>query len=100
MSLVDELTKNLNITELRKHRIGDFAVFDFVVAYLGAWILAPYLKDWISRRRLIYLVLPVGIAVHLLLGVETKLTKMFMDPNNHYILKIIVAIMTIVGLDL
>lgn len=88
------------ISFLRQFRIGGFAIFDFATAFLGILILSPLLS-WIFRKfgleipkkNWLFLTLPIGIVVHLLIGRQTILTSEFIDIKNHYLLKA-----TIVGL--
>ncbi|MBU0577776.1 hypothetical protein KKF73_04385, partial [Patescibacteria group bacterium] len=82
---------------LRQFRISGYAVFDFVVAFLGIYLLSPLLSKIflklridIPRKSWLFLTLPIGIAVHLLVGEMTPMTKNFLDINSHYILKILI----------
>ncbi len=81
----------------RQFRVGEYAVFDFVVAFLGIFILSPLLSKLFSKIKLniprkswVYLTLPIGIISHLLAGSITPLTRDFIDIHSHYILKIII----------
>ncbi len=81
----------------RQFRVGEYAVFDFVVAFLGIFILSPLLSKLFSKIKLdiprkswMYLTLPIGIISHLLVGRITPLTRDFIDIHSHYILKIII----------
>jgi hypothetical protein len=42
--------------------------------------------------------LPIGIIAHLLVGKITPLTKNFLDLKSHYILKIIIIALIILGI--
>jgi hypothetical protein len=77
------------IAKLREPRIGPFAIFDFAAAYAGAWVAAPYLK--VSRKRMMYLVLPLGAVTHAVLGTKTPLNDMLTDPEGHWGAKAVVA---------
>ena len=84
---------------LRQFRIFDYAIFDFLAAFLGMYLLSPLLSKLflkikldIPRKNWPYLTLPLGIAIHLLVGRITPMTRDFIDLNNHYILKILIHI--------
>jgi len=62
------------IQELRRPRIGPFAIFDFATAIAGACWLAPRLG--ISRTAGALAAIPTGILVHELLGIDTPLNRM------------------------
>ena len=62
------------IQELRKPRIGPFAIFDFATALGGAYLLAP--KLGVSRKAGVLMAIPAGIVVHELLGIDTPLNRM------------------------
>lgn len=88
----------------RQFRIGEYAIFDFVVAFLGIYLLAPLLsklflkiKINIPKKSWLYLTLPIGIVAHLLVGNITPLTKDFIDIHGHYILKIIIIGLVFIG---
>jgi len=90
---------------LRLFKIGPFAIFDFVISYLGIYLLAPALsklalkiKLHISRTQWLWLVLPLSILIHLLFGQRTPLTQMVINPNNFYLLKILIIFMLFMGL--
>jgi hypothetical protein len=89
---------------LRQFRIGGFALFDFTVAFLGVYLLAPLLSKIfrkfgieIPRRSWLLWTIPIGVAVHLLIGKITPLTREFIDPRGHYLVKIIVLGLVILG---
>lgn len=79
------------ITDLRKYKVGPFAIFDFATAFGGAYLVSPYLAKYISREKLMYSVLPVAIATHVVLGIDTPLTRMVVDPHGGLAAKAIVA---------
>lgn len=68
------------IAKLREPRIGPFAIFDFAAAYAGAWAAAPILG--VSRKRMMYLVLPLGAVTHAALGIKTPLNDMLTGEGN------------------
>jgi len=90
---------------LRQFRIGGYAIFDFVVAFLGIYLLSPLLskiflkfKIIIPKSNWVFLTLPIGILAHLIVGNITPMTRNFIDINGHYILKILILILLFFGL--
>ena len=90
---------------LRQFRIGGYAIFDFAVSFLGIYLLSPLLSKLFLKLRLkipkhnwLFLTLPISIIVHLLIGTMTPMTQNFLDINGHYILKIIILILLILGI--
>ena len=90
---------------LRQFRIGEYAIFDFAIAFLGIYLLSPILSKIflkfrinIPKKNWLFLTLPIGIITHLLFGKMTPLTRNFMDIHNHYILKIIILGLLFFGL--
>lgn len=77
------------IEKLRSYRIGPFAVFDFAMSYLAAWYGAPLLKQ--NREKAMWLVIPLGIVVHELIGRKTPLNKMVLGPETNIIAQAIIA---------
>lgn len=93
------------ISFLRQFRVGGFAIFDFVVAFWGIFMLSPWLSKIfrklgleIPKRNWLFLTLPIGIVVHLLIGRKTPLTADFIDLKSHYFLKIIIIALFILGM--
>lgn len=62
------------IQELRKPRVGPFAVFDFAAALGAAYLVAP--KLGVKRKHALLAAIPVGVLVHELLGIDTPLNRM------------------------
>lgn len=90
---------------LRQFRIGGYAIFDFVASFVGIYLLSPILsklflkiKLQIPKKSWIFLTLPIGILTHLLVGNVTPLTKNFLDLQGHYILKLIILALLILGI--
>ena len=84
------------ISFLRSFRIGPFAIFDFAISYLAVYLIAPYLFKIglkLSREQLLWLTLPISILVHIIFGVMTPLTTMFLDPYGGYLVKILILFM-------
>ena len=95
----------ITIEYLRSFRIGEFAFFDFSLAYVGVYLLVPTLNKIIlptgrqlSRFQWVLLVLPLSIIFHLIFGNMTPLTKLAIDPSAGYGLKAILLIMLYFGL--
>jgi len=91
---------------LRQFRIGEYAIFDFSVAFLGLFLLSP-LFSWlflklfnleIPKKNWVFLTLPIGIVTHLITGPITPLTRNFLDPHGYYILKIFILVLLFLGL--
>jgi hypothetical protein len=95
----------MNIIDfLRQFRIGQFSIFDFAVSYLGLFLLAPiiikglsYFKVHMTKMNIMWLVLPLAILVHLIVGKYTPMTKMFLDLHNYYFLKALILFMIYMG---
>ena len=90
---------------VRQFKIGPFAVFDIATAYLGVFLLSPLLTRVAKKLRLrismvqwLWLVLPISILIHLIIGLRTPLTKMVIDPNNYYLVKFVILFMLFMGL--
>jgi hypothetical protein len=93
------------ITYLRQFRIINYAIFDLVVSFIGIYLLAPGLTKLfkkinidIPKTNWLYLTLPIGILVHILVGTVTPMTKNFLDTNSNYLLKILILVLLILGL--
>ena len=93
------------LTYLRSFRIGEYAIFDIVASFVGIYLLAPILTKLFLKRKIIiplsswlYFTLPLGIIIHLLVGNMTGMTKDFIDPNGHFVIKIIIVLLTIIGI--
>ena len=82
---------------LRSFRAGPFAIFDFVASYILVYFLAPYLSRFfamfrirVSREQWLWLVLPISLIFHLVFGKNTPLTKMFLDLNGGWLVKVLI----------
>ena len=89
---------------LRQFRVGGYAIFDFAVSFLGIYLLAPLLSKIflkigvdIPRKSWILFTLPISIIIHLLVGKITPMTKNFIDIHGHYLLKILILGLLILG---
>lgn len=73
-------------------------MFDFAASFIGIYLLAPLLS-WLFRKlRLdiprsswLFFVLPISIVSHLLVGTMTPMTVNFLNPDGHYLLKIVIV---------
>ncbi|MFC1788183.1 hypothetical protein ACFLZY_03110 [Patescibacteria group bacterium] len=93
------------IEYLRHFRIGEYAIFDFVVSFVAVFLLAPLLslafrKVGINIPKIswLYLTLPISIVTHLAVGTMTPMTQNFLNPHGHYILKLLIVVLLILGL--
>jgi hypothetical protein len=90
---------------LRQFRLGEYAIFDLATAFLGIYLLSFLLSKIflklridISKKSWVLLTLPIGIITHLLLGKMTPMTRNFLDIHDHYVLKIIIIGLLLLGL--
>jgi len=90
---------------LRLSRFFGYAIFDLLLSFLGIYLLSPLLSKiflklgvTIPKRNWLYLTLPIGILAHLAFGKMTPMTVNFLDIYGHYILKIIIIVLLIIGL--
>ncbi len=90
---------------LRQFRILDYAIFDFLVSFLGIYLLSPTLSKLFLKLRLkipkinwLFLTLPIAILSHLLIGSITPMTEDFINPSGNYILKILIIGLFILGM--
>jgi len=90
---------------LRQFRVGGYAIFDFVVSFLGIYLISPRLSRIflklrldIPKRNWLFLTLPLSILIHLLVGTITPMTRDFFDIHGHYILKILILGLLIFGI--
>ena len=95
----------ISIDYLRQFRIGEYAAFDLVVSFLGIYLLSPLLSRLflklrieIPKRSWLLLTLPIGIIFHLLTRNMTLMTEDFMDLQSHYVLKILILGLLILGI--
>ncbi|MDP3970552.1 MAG: hypothetical protein Q8P90_02530 [bacterium] len=93
------------IEYLRQFRLGEYAIFDFAVTFLGMLLVAPLLT-WLCKKigfkvpikNWVILGLPIGILVHVLVGNITPMTADFIDLHGHYLLKIFIVVLIFLGL--
>ena len=93
------------ITFLRQYHLGNYAIFDLVLAFLGMYILAPLLSKLsrklgfvVPARSWLFLTLPISILAHFAVGNMTAMTRDFFDPQGHYILKTIIFLSLVMGM--
>ena len=93
------------IAFLRHYRIGQFAIFDIVVSFVGIYLLSPliikffnYFKIKIGVSNLMWLTIPLSIVFHIIFRTYTPLTKMFLDLHGFYLVKIVILLMAYMGL--
>lgn len=95
----------VDIENLRSFRVADYAVFDFVASYVGFYFLATPLT-WlfkkigvvVTRAQWMYLMLPISVVIHLLVGEKTHLIHQLFDLNGGYIAKIVLLVMIYKGI--
>lgn len=90
---------------LRSFKLFGFAIFDLSVSFLGIYLLSPVptklfrlIKLDISRTSWLYFTLPLSILVHIIFNTYTPMTKYFLDPNGHYLLKILIIGLIVLGI--
>lgn len=96
----------MNIIEwLRQYRIGEFAIFDFAISFLGVYLIAPFLSKIflklhisIPKKNWLYLTLPIGILAHIVASSITPMTRDFLDLQGHYVLKFFIIGLFVLGL--
>lgn len=89
---------------LRQFHLGGYAIFDLVVSFLGIFLLSPALsklflkmKIYIPKINWLFLTLPIGIFVHLLVGTMTPMTKQFFSWPGNLWLKAFILILVFLG---
>ena len=92
------------IDYLRQFRLGNFAVFDFTVSFLGMLALSPLLSYLCKRagvhvpkRNWVILTLPISVLAHILVGKITPFTKYFLDLSGNYVAKMVIVVCVIFG---
>jgi len=93
------------IEYLRQFRFAGYTIFDTALALIGIYLLSPLLSKLfkklqvsIPKRNWLFLTLPIGILAHLIFKQMTPMTKDLIDIHAHYILKIIIFILLILGI--
>ncbi|MDA3814927.1 MAG: hypothetical protein PF549_01005, partial [Patescibacteria group bacterium] len=100
-----QINKMIPIEFLRQFRFNEYAIFDFVVAFLGVYLLAPLLSKIFLKLRIdipkkswLLLTLPIGILAHIIVGNITPMTRDFITLDDHYFLKIIIIGLAILAI--
>lgn len=95
-----------SIEYLRSFRLGEYAIFDLAASFLGIWLLSPLLSRLfrlihldIPLRSWLLLTIPLAILMHALVGSYTLMTKYFLDPSSHYLLKIFILTLLFLGIS-
>jgi len=94
-----------SIEHLRSFRIYQIAIFDVAISYLAIYLLSPLLIKLFriinintNRSNWLWLMFPISIIVHLLIGQETTLTKIILEPTDNLPIKALILFMLIMGL--
>jgi hypothetical protein len=88
----------MDINQLRQYRFQlnqpfvnskgqGIAIFDFSMTFLIAYIIEPYIREYLKLTRPAYylMLLPLGVVIHLLTKQETFLNKqLFNNSINLY----------------
>ena len=95
----------MTIEFLRQFKIGEYAIFDLSISFLGIYLISPLLSKIflkiglkIPKYNWLYLTLPFSILIHLLFGRITPMTKYFIDFHGHYLLKLLIISPVFLGL--
>jgi hypothetical protein len=90
---------------IRHFRIFEYAIFDIAVTFLGMYLISGFLSKLflkinidIPKNSWLFFALPIGVIIHLIFGKITPMTKNFVDLHGHYILKIVIMALFIIGL--
>mgnify|MGYP001244664689 CR=1 FL=1 len=90
---------------LRHFKIFEYAIFDIAVSFLGIYLLSGILSKLflkinidIPKTSWLLFTLPIGILVHLISGNITPMTRDFIDLHGHYILKVLIIALLVIGL--
>lgn len=94
----------INLEYLRSFRIGEYSIFDLVISFLGILLISPLLTKVfklihleIPLKSWLFFTLPLAIFAHILVGQNTLMTTYFLDPHSHYLLKISIVILFLIG---
>lgn len=95
----------ITIEFLRSFKLGEYSIFDLSTSFIGIYLLSPllsklftFIKLDIPKLSWIYLTLPLSILTHILIRQDTLMTKYFLDPTGHYILKLLIITLLILGI--
>ena len=94
----------MTIEYLRSFKFFDFALFDFIVSFIGLSLLAPTLTQIflkvrliISKKSWLLLTVPLSIPIHMLFGIYTPLVESFLTLQGGYVVKAVVISLTYLG---
>jgi len=94
----------ITLEYLRHYKIFEFAIFDLIVSLIGIYLLSPLLSKIFRKINIdipkinwVFLTLPIGILIHLIVGTITPMTKYFIDIHSHYFLKIFILGLIFLG---
>jgi hypothetical protein len=76
------------LEQLRSHRIHGVAMFDVVGSYLAGYLIAKYVG--LDPIKVAWSILPLSIAVHALLRIDTVGTDLFFDADSSWLFKALV----------
>ena len=84
----------MDIQNLRKYRVQfehpffniesqGIAIFDLTSTFIIAWLLEPYVREYLKITRMAYylMLLPLGVIVHLFTKQETFLGKQLFNSS-------------------
>lgn len=97
----------MDINQLRQYRFQlnqpflnsegrGIAIFDFTITFLIAYIIEPYIREYLKLTRPAYylMLLPLGVIIHLLTKQDTFLNKQLFD-NSINLYKVIMIFILI-----
>ena len=95
----------MTIEYLRSFRLVEYAVFDLTLAFVGIYLLAPWLSKLflkigviIPRISWILLTLLIGVLTHIIVGTDTLMVRNFLDTQGNFGLKMFILTLTVLGL--
>lgn len=80
------------IEQLRSYKMNGYALFDMVVTFLGMYLVAVQMK--LDVQGMLALALPLGVVVHYILNVDTKMTREVMGEGNHLLKLYLLALLS------
>lgn len=80
-------------------------MIDTALSFVAVCFLAPYLSKGCRKLGLevpkaawLYLTIPLSVLAHWIVGTLTPLTRNFLDPQGHIIVKIVILVLLVLGL--
>ncbi len=90
---------------LRSFHFFGYAIFDLILSFIGMYLISGRLSKLflkiniiVPKMNWVYLTLPIGILVHILVGTYTPMVKDFLNLNSHYMLKLVILVFLFLGL--